>query len=120
MPTKSRSTICTRKLLELTLDARSAADPNKNRKLFQNQMRIRIAYGQLDDAARSVTDNNPHVAIEHYRVAKSYAIRILEELDKSLERNKYDVDKADNLNRIFDPNKKTTAAEHEINRPRAE
>ena len=75
-------------------------------------MRLRVAYGQFDDAERQRVDGMYPISIYHYRVAKTYAIRILEEINPKQYRGKFDVEKADNRNRIWDPNKKTTATEY--------
>ena len=81
------------------------SDPNKNRELFHNQMRLKISYAQMDDARASRIARNPEVALYHYRVAKTYAIKIIEALsdpkDADANKQKYDVHKADNLNRIL-------------------
>ena len=104
--------LCANNILELTLDSKSSSDPKKNKILFHNKMRLRVAYGQLDDAERQRSDDIYATSIFHYRVAKTYAIRILEEINPKEFRGKYDRDKADNRNRIWDPNKKTTASEY--------
>jgi hypothetical protein len=102
---------CADVILELTLggEAKSSASdtnvrrssPEVNKALFINKMRIRIAYGQMDDAKRAIDDGVPTSAIFHYRIAKGYAIHILEELDPNNNKGKYDIHKADNLNRIM-------------------
>lgn len=106
---------CADRILLLHLDAKTKSDPNKNRELFQNQLRLRISYGQFDDANSSYVDNNFESSIYHLRVAKSYAIKILEALvpvdlkdtpesieNKMAEISKeYRFHKADNLNRIY-------------------
>jgi hypothetical protein len=102
---------CADVILELTLggDSKSSAgdtavrrsSPETNKLLFTNKMRIRIAYGQMDDAKRAIDDGVPTSAIFHYRIAKGYAIHILEELAPNDNKGKYDVHKADNLNRIM-------------------
>jgi hypothetical protein len=98
--------VCARKILELHLDEQTRSDPNKTEELFQNQMRLKISYGQFDDGQSSFLGHNYVSSILHYRVAKTYAIKILESLSKPDERDKlrdqYKVQKADNLNRIFD------------------
>jgi hypothetical protein len=104
---------CADTLLELSLgtgDSKANANPADttvkrsspeiNKALFINKMRIRIAYSEMDNATTSESTGVPHVAIFHYRVAKGYAIRILEDLDVN-NRGKYDLHKADNLNRIM-------------------
>lgn len=97
-------------ILDLTLDSRTKSDPNKNRKLFNNKMRLRVAYSNMDDAEKARLDRNYSLSIFHYRIAKMYAISILENLDPKQYRNKYDVHKADNKNRIWVA-KETTAEE---------
>lgn len=104
--------LCADNILELTLNANSSSDPNKNKVLFHNKMRLRVAYGQFDDAERQRIDGMYPISIYHYRVAKTYAIRILEEINPKQFRGKFDVEKADNRNRKWDPNKKTTASEY--------
>ena len=83
------------------------SSPEITKALFLNKMRIRIAYGEMDSADVSEKSGVPHVAIFHYRVAKGYAIRILEELDAN-NKGKYDLDKADNYNRIMTARKTTS------------
>jgi len=102
---------CADVILELTLGGESKSgagdtsvrrsSPETNKLLFVNKMRIRIAYGEMDDAKRSIDDGNPTSAIFHYRLAKGYAIHILEELSPNDNKGKYDTHKADNLNRIM-------------------
>lgn len=87
----------------------SRSSPEMNRAIFNNKMRVRIAYGEIMDAKRSVDSHVPHVAIFHYRIAKSYAIRILEELDGENSKGKYDIHKADNLNRVLSKQGKSSA-----------
>ncbi len=87
----------------------SRSSPEMNKAIFNNKMRIRIAYGEIMDGGRSVSSHMPHVAIFHYRIAKSYAIRILEELDPENNKGKYDLHKADNLNRVLNKQSKSSA-----------
>ena len=100
---------CASKIMELHLDERTRSDPSKTEELFKNQMRLRISYGQYDDAQSSFISNNYVSTILHYRVAKTYAIKILEDLAKpeetDKEKDKYKIHKADNLNRIFEVSK---------------
>lgn len=96
-------TQCADKILNFSLDEKSKIDPNRNKVLFQNMMRLWIAYGQVDDASRSVIDGINKNAVYHLRIAKSYAIKILEELDPVGSKGKYNLHKADNLNRIQSP-----------------
>jgi len=99
---------CADRILLLHLDARTRSDPSKNRELRKNQLRLQIAYGQFDDALNSEIENYLDGAIYHYRVSKSYAIKILEDLTKPEEQEnikqkfKLNYHKADNLNRIFE------------------
>lgn len=106
---------CADKIMMLHLDAKTKSDPNKREELFKNQMRLRIAYGQFDDASNSTTEHNYESALYHYRVAKTYAIKILEELAKPEEQDsikeKYKFHKADNLNRIFEAKKEDAKKE---------
>ena len=106
---------CADRILLLHLDAKTKSDPNKNEQLFQNQLRLRISYGQFDDAISCFTDNDFEGSLYHFRVAKSYAIRILEDLvevtdtdtPESIQKKvdaikvEYKLHKADNLNRIY-------------------
>ncbi|HOO72364.1 MAG TPA: hypothetical protein PK926_11435 [Spirochaetota bacterium] len=115
--TQSMLNECADKILLLHLDATTHSDPNKSEELYTNQLRLQIAYGQFDDALSAEVDHYNDGAIYHYRVAKTYAIKILEELSKPEERDslsdKLKVHKADNLNRIYEPAKgqKSQAAE---------
>ena len=97
--------LCVDRIMELHLMEETRSDPNKNRELFHNQMRLRISYAQMDEARASRIAKNPEVALYHYRVAKVYAIKIIEALsepkDADKNKQKYDVHKADNLNRIL-------------------
>ena len=101
---------CASKLMELHLDERTRSDPSKTEELFKNQMRLRISYGQFDDGQQSYIGTNYVSSILHYRVARTYAIKILEDLSKpdesEKEREKYKIHKADNLNRIFETGSK--------------
>lgn len=104
---------CATKVLTLHLDATTRSDPDKNEALRLNQMRLRIAYGQLDDAVKSQIEHYYKGSIFHLRVAKSYGIRILEDLSNADDRKnvqeKYKKHKADNLNRIFGASEKSGA-----------
>jgi len=97
---------CAGKILGLHLEATTRSDPNRHEHLYANQSRLRIAYGQYDDAINSMTSKNFETAIYHFRVAKTYGIKILESIageDKVKDvQTKYKYDKADNLNRILD------------------
>lgn len=107
------------KVLALHLDATTRTNPDKSNELHLNQARLRIGYGQLDDGVNAFVRHNYEAAIYHFRVAKSYAIRIHEHIpstdqivlpsddaetiaEKQREvKEQYQVHKADNLNRIF-------------------
>ena len=93
---------CADKIMDFDLDESNKYDPNRSRVLFQNMTRLWIAYGQIDDAESSNIDNQFKASVYHIRIAKSYAIKILEQLDpKGSEGDKFKVHKADNLNRIL-------------------
>ncbi len=108
---------CASAILELDLQASTSLNPNASRKLFNQKMRLRVAYGQLDDAERARLDRFYGLSIFHYRVAKTYAIAILEDLDpeqyaaKKDAHSKYYIHKADNLNRIMNDKVVTKASE---------
>lgn len=103
---------CAEKILMLNLDASTKSDPNKYRELQQNEMRLHIAYGQFDDAVSSATSLNYETSLYHFRVAKTYGIRILEDLNEDQKKvsDTYKKDKADNMNRIFEEAKGASAA----------
>jgi len=95
---------CADKILNFSLDERNKYDPNRSRVLFQNMMRLWIAYGQTDDADYSVIENTYKSAIYHLRIAKSYAIQILEDLSpEGANKEQYRVHKADSMNRVLNP-----------------
>ena len=102
---------CASKILGLHLMANTRSNPDAHRKLFNNQSRLRIAYGQFDDAENSTRDHLYDTAIFHFRVAKAYAIQILVDIDGTDAKkrkelmNKYAKDRADNLNRIYEKQK---------------
>ncbi len=96
---------CAGRILALHLEATTRSDPNRHDHLYANQSRLRIAYGQYDDAISAITSKHFETSIYHFRVAKSYGIKILESLagEKIKDvKDKYKFDKADNLNRIFE------------------
>ena len=90
---------CADKILDFSLDEKNQFDPNRNKVLFNNMMRLWIAYGQIDDAEKAKNDGINKTAIFHLRAAKTYAILILEELDPE-SRGKFELHKADNMNRL--------------------
>lgn len=108
---------CAEEILELHLKATTLSDPNKSRELERNQMRLRVGYGQYDDAISAIIDKKFETAIYHFRVAKGYGINILEELAAPEKRKeiseKYKYHKADNLNRIYDKEKRDQAPSNE-------
>ena len=110
---------CHKQVIAIHMDPRTRSDQNRYRELINNQERLRIAYGQMDDANNEYIDKNYEKSIYHFRVAKAYAIRILESVAASDEsegrsgglklkdvKEKYKKDKADNRNRIYDEGKK--------------
>jgi hypothetical protein len=101
---------CATKVLTLHLDATTRSDPDKNESLRLNQMRLKIAYGQLDDSVLSNKEHYYKGSLYHLRISKSYAIKILEDLSTPDERktiqDKYKNHKADNMNRIYGASEK--------------
>ncbi len=106
---------CHKQIIALHLNQKIRSDPNKHKELLQNQSRLQIAYGQMDDGNNEYTAKNYEQSLYHYRVAKAYAIRILETVAYSDEsdgktdglkikdiKEKYKKDKADNRNRIYE------------------
>lgn len=106
---------CHKQIVALHLNQKTRSDPNKFKELLQNQMRLKIAYGQMDDAENEYTAKNYEQSLYHYRVAKAYGIRILETVAYADEseakadglkvkdiKEKYKKDKADNRNRIYE------------------
>ena len=90
---------CADKILDFSLDEKNQFDPNRSKVLFNNMMRLWIAYGQIDDAEKARIDGLYKYAILHLRLTKTYAISILEDLDPE-SRGKYDIHKADDSNRL--------------------
>jgi len=104
---------CHSKVVALHLNQKTRSDPNKFKELLQNQMRLRIAYGQMDDAENEFIAKNYEASLYHFRVAKTYGIRILETVAYSdgsegkgdtikQVKEKYKFHKADNKNRIYE------------------
>jgi hypothetical protein len=94
------------KVLLLHMDPVSRVDPDKHEQLQNNHLRLRVAYGQMDDAQKATADKYLPGSVYHLRVARAYGIAILEDLAKDENerksiRDKYKVAKADDLNRIF-------------------
>lgn len=97
--------VCADQILLMHLEATTMSDPTRNAMLTLNQDRLRIGYSQFDESISSEREHYFDGAIYHLRIAKGYAIRILEDLakpeDKAGVSSKYKVHKADNLNRVF-------------------
>lgn len=92
-------------VLALHFNEKVQADPAKSRHLVENQVRLRLAYVQYDDGCFYELLENYEAAIYYFRMAKSYGMKILEEFAKPEEldsvKQKYQVHKADSMNRIF-------------------
>jgi hypothetical protein len=101
---------CADAILDLSLDDKMSYDVNRNKTVFRNMSRLRIAYGQTDDAQNNYDDGLYPNAIYHYRVAKAYGIQILEQLDPQNSKGKYDVHKADNMNRVLKKEESSSTA----------
>ncbi|MCL1865234.1 MAG: hypothetical protein FWF73_05425 [Spirochaetes bacterium] len=110
---------CHKQIVAIHMDPKTRSDQNRSKELIDNQAKLRISYGQLGDAENEYNEKNYEKSIYHYRVAKAYAIRILEAVaysDESEGKNnglkvkdikeKYKKDKADNKNRIYEDVKK--------------
>ena len=105
---------CHGKIVALHLNQKTRSDPNKHDELIKNQTRLRIAYGQMDDAENEYTAKNYEQTLYHLRVAKTYGISILENVAYSDEadakggdtvkkvKETYKFHKADNKNRIYE------------------
>lgn len=108
---------CHEQIIAMHLSPKTRFDPNKYKELLECQMKLQIAYGQMDDAKREYEYRNYEQALYHYRVAKTYAINILENIageDGGQTRDdgtvvpkladikeEYKFHKADNRNRIW-------------------
>ncbi len=104
---------CHAKIVELHLNQKTRSDPNKFRELIKNQTRLRIAYGQMDDAEHEYQEKKFEQTLYHLRVAKTYGLHILETFAYVEEgdgkgssvkelKEKYKFHKADNKNRIYE------------------
>ena len=49
---------CHKQIVALHLNQKTRSDPNKFKELLQNQMRLKIAYGQMDDGKDEYTSKN--------------------------------------------------------------
>jgi hypothetical protein len=97
---------CAGKVLLLHLDVSSRIDPDKAEQLATDHLKLKVAYGQLDNADSATISKYYPGAVYHLRVARSYGISILEDMAKDENEKKsilekYKVVKADNLNRVF-------------------
>jgi len=109
---------CHKQVIAIHMDQRTRSDQHRYKELMNNQERLRIAYGQMDDASSEYIDKNYEKSIYHYRVAKAYAILILESVAYADEaegkdglklkdvKEKYKIDKADSRNRIYEDAKR--------------
>lgn len=102
---------CADKILDFSLDERNKYDSNRNKVQFNNMMRLWVAYGQIDDSDSSYQDGVYKSSIFHLRIAKAYAMTILEELDPDYSPDKFRVHKADNLNRILSEKSQSTKSD---------
>jgi len=71
---------CAKAVLIVSLNKLTRYDPDKNKQLLDNMMRLRVAYGEMDSAYEAAVDHKYMYSIYHYRVAKSYAITIMNDL----------------------------------------
>ena len=118
--------VCAESILIISLNPRTKADPNKMDQYYLNLGRMRIAYQQMDEAMLSYREKQFQTSVFHFRIAKTYAILMLEDLLRKeeierqrdiYEKEEYDnfmklinekenfripVHKADNLNRIME------------------
>lgn len=114
--------VCAKSILIVSLNKLTRYDPDKNKQLMDNTMRLRVAYGKTDDAYEATVNHKYMYAIYHYRNAKEYAIKIMDDLinedmirkdfrdpdeekvirDLIAKKNSFDLEthRADNANRI--------------------
>ena len=94
---------------ELGIDPTSAGDPNAqtkvNRLIIDNNIRLLIAYDQLNMGDRYMVDEQYSSAIVHFRIAKMHGIQILiylaeTEEDREKIRDEFAKDLEDGNNRI--------------------
>lgn len=101
------------KVLQLHMDPATRVNPDKQDQLQNNHIRLRVAYGQLDDSQKATAEKYLPGSVYHLRVARAYGIAILEDLSKDENEkksvsDKYKVAKADNLNRVYAEKKEET------------
>jgi hypothetical protein len=104
---------CAGKILLLHLDLGTKIDPDKAELLNNNHLRLKVAYGQMDDAQNAQLNKYGLGSVYHLRVARAYGISIVEALakdenEKKSVHDKYKVAKADDINRIFSEKKEET------------
>ncbi len=104
---------CAGKVLLLHLDVSSRIDPDKAEQLQNNHLKLKVAYGQIDDSQYAAQNKYYSGSIYHLRVSRAYGIAILEALakdenEKKSIHDKYKVAKADNMNRLFAEKKEET------------
>ncbi|MCX7680020.1 MAG: hypothetical protein N2316_12505 [Spirochaetes bacterium] len=121
--------VCAKSILIVSLNKLTRYDPDKNKQLMDNTMRLRVAYGKTDDAYEATVNHKYVYAIYHYRNAKAYAIKIMDDLineemirkdfrdpdeekairDLIAKKNSFDLEthRADNANRIRSETKQT-------------
>ena len=96
---------CVDLVLTAHMDETRRSDPEKNTTLLKQQERLRIAYNILDVADRQIIDKHYRESIIQLRMARAFAIRIIEDFASPDElqevRDKYRVIRADNMNRIW-------------------
>ncbi|MBN2078228.1 MAG: hypothetical protein JW838_04640 [Spirochaetes bacterium] len=97
---------CAGKVLLLHLDVSSRIDPDRFDLVNKNHLRLKVGYGQLDEAQSATIASYYPGAISHLRMSRTYGIAILEDLakdenEKKAVHDKYKIQKADNLNRIY-------------------
>jgi hypothetical protein len=72
--------VCAKSILIVSLNKLTRYDPDKNKQLMDNVMRLRVAYGKTDDAYEAEVNHKYMYSVYHYRVAKTYAIAIMDDL----------------------------------------
>jgi hypothetical protein len=88
----------------------SSLDPGNGRisdALIENHYKLKIAYAQTATAEALIRDDRYDTAIDHYRIAKIYAVRILKDLEmdankKAALEEKYRVDLIDAVGGVAD------------------
>lgn len=96
---------CANKLMEMDTDPKTHRNDKSKEKLQINQTRLRLAYNNLADAEAADYSDYYVGALFYLRVAKSYGIAILDDLDPEASKPKdpngpYAVDREDNKGRV--------------------